>query len=893
MKVPGLCILNKPHLSINSLYLKYGHMRNIYLIIIVLLGWITSAAKDVSKDYAQQVARNFYLYNVGNTQAAGNLRLAYTAKTKAGVGRISDDKPVYYVFDAGSENGFVIVSGEDMVMPVLGYSSEGHYTLEDLPQALAKWMGDSYQQIVFVKENRHETTEEIRSLWDSYYNNTFSQVASRGSRAVTPLCATKWNQSPNENGLCPYDAGYGQRAVTGCVATAMSQVMKFWNYPTQGTGFHSYNDQKYGTQTANFGNTTYNWAGMPNVLSSANANVATLMYHCGVAVDMGYGVGATGGSSAYVVASLSPVQACAEYAYKTYFGYDPASVRGVVRDNYTQAQWINLLKTELNAGRPVQYAGIGNGGGHTWVCDGFDQNDFMHMNWGWGGNSDGYFSVNNLDPASLGAGGGTGGFNTKQQAVIGIKPLTGGGGGGGGTGTINPDGIKLYSALTVNSNPIQTGSQLEVYAQIANGTGAAFSGDVAAALFDIDGVFVGFIQQYTNQAMQSNFYYNYTFTLSNLAVVPGQYYIGIYYKTGGNNYSLIDAATFYNPASITVVGPYNAIQMNSATTPAKVVKGQSFSIQNQMKNVGSNFSGWLSADLYKLDGTYVTNVREVSGINMQANNNYNVTFNSTGLTVDPGTYYLAFFSSADHNNWTLVYNQAYPNPVKVTVTEEALNPDMYENNNTQAAAYALPVNFTGNNATVSTQGSNMHIGNDYDYYKLNLPSGTNYAITARVHDAYNSSNGNNYSNDVQFSYSVNGASWGDGYDDIMPGSIFVPGGGTVSFFVADYFTGSTGSYLLDLQIARGANVAVNETEELSLSVFPNPASGVLYIATDEKQQGEYCLRVVNLLGATVKELTGTIANSLIKADISGISSGLYSIRLQTGNSISKAKVIVE
>lgn len=104
---------------------------------------------------------------------------------------------------------------------------------------------------------------------------------------------------------------------------------------------------------------------------------------------MGYGVGATGGSSAYVVASMSPGQACAEYSYKTYFGYDPATLQGVVRQNYSDVNWLNLMKAELNAGRPMQYAGFGNGGRHTWVCDGYDNNDYLHMNWGWGGNSDG------------------------------------------------------------------------------------------------------------------------------------------------------------------------------------------------------------------------------------------------------------------------------------------------------------------------------------------------------------------------------------------------------------------------------------------------------------------------------------------------------------------------
>ena len=147
------------------------------------------------------------------------------------------------------------------------------------------------------------------------------------------------------------------------------------------------------TLSANFGGTYYNWNAMPTYVNNPNEAVAELMYHCGVAVEMGYGPTVSG---SYVIEDITPsIEQTCENAYKTYFGYNPDTLEGIIRsytdqngnlvENYSDSEWINLMKDELNNSRPIQYAGFGGGGGHTWVCDGYDSNDFFHMNWGWGG----------------------------------------------------------------------------------------------------------------------------------------------------------------------------------------------------------------------------------------------------------------------------------------------------------------------------------------------------------------------------------------------------------------------------------------------------------------------------------------------------------------------------
>lgn len=859
------------------------------LLLIFTLTFIF--AKDVDVKYARQVAQNFYLQNNPNASLS-NLELVYECKTPEGVGTSIDNKPIYYIFNANGNEGFVIVSGDDLVEPVLAYSTEGGFSIDKVNQEAAKWIEGYKKQIIYVKQNVHSTTDEITLKWKKYFNNeNVIESSSRGVQAVAPLCQTKWNQAPNENGMCPYSAQYGERCVTGCVATAMAQIMKFWNYPTQGVGNHSYNDKNFGTQAANFGATTYNWSGMPNTLTSANSNVATLMYHCGVSVDMNYGVAATGGSSAWVVASESPVPQCAEYAYKTYFGYDASSLRGVSRQNYNDNSWISLMKGELDAGRPIQYAGFGQGGGHTWVCDGYDQNNFFHQNWGWGGNSDGYFSLNNLDPSSLGAGGGTGGFNSGQQALIGIKPANNNGGGG----TINQGGIVLYAATTVSANPFQSGGSFSVYADIANTGSSNFTGDFAAAIFDSKGVFIQMIQEFTNETAQAGYHYNVTFTESQLNLIPGLYYIGVYYKNSSTNYSLINESSFYNPVSITVTGPFNSIQMagNTILTPATFTTGQAATVATQIGNAGSsNWSGWLSADLYTLEGDWVTTIEEFQAT-LNAQTAYNFPFETANLSgVDAGSYLIAYFSSPNQQNYTLVYSQSAsaPNPVEVTVVGKPLQPDQYENNNTEASAYSFTPNFSGNNASIKTTSSNVHVGNDYDYYSVNLPAGTNYAITARVHDSYSSGNGQSYSNDVQFSYKVNGGNWSDTYDDVMSAPIVVQGGGKITFFVADYFQGSVGTYLLDLDIVRGQNVGIHEIAKENIQVYPNPANNTLFVKTEST--GNYALKIYNTHGQQVIEQYGSFDNKPVKADISTLPQGVYTLQLNGETEISTTKFTV-
>jgi len=436
---------------------------------------------------------------------------------------------------------------------------------------------------------------------------------------------TTWSQSPYYNALCPGGS------VSGCVATAMAQIMKYWNYPAQGSGFHSYNHPNYGTLSANFGGTTYQWSSMPNSVNSSNNAVATLMYHCGVSVDMNYSPNLSG---AYVVSSASPVQHCSEYAFKTYFGYE-SSLQGVERRHYSTSQWVQLLKAELNASRPVLYAGFGTGGGHAFVCDGFN-GDYFHMNWGWGGLYDGYFLVDALNPDGTGTGGGTGGYNSGQQAVIGVKPPQ-----------VNQTyDMTLYDQVSANPNPVSYGQAFTVHNDIWNSGNTNFSGDFCAAVFDDSYAFLEYIEIKAGYSLPAGNHYTNGLDFSTsglLTVLPGSYYVGIFYRATGSDWVIVQNGSYNNMVPFNVyysneIELYAPLQINIGTN---ISQYEAFTVSMDVANYGiSDFYGVFDVSLYNLDGSFAETIQSFTEMTLSANSHYTngLQFSTYGVSVQPGTY---------------------------------------------------------------------------------------------------------------------------------------------------------------------------------------------------------------------------------------------------------------
>ena len=319
--------------------------------------------------------------------------------------RTLNGDPSAYIFADRSDGGYLVVSADDCAAPLLGYSESGSFDSKSLPPQLEYWLGEYSRQIEYASS----------AGLPAY---AVSSVSGRNDRKiVAPLMSTRWNQDAPYNLLVP--SKDSRNYPTGCVATAMAQVMKYWNYPERGTGSGSITvpSGAQGESSMNF-RTAFDWKNMLDIYKSGGYDdtqakaVATLMKACGYSTKMNYSMGGSGTLSRFAAQALV-----------NNFSYNP-DIEFCERDYYSAAEWEGMLYAEMAAGRPVLYGGVSSSVGHEFVCDGYAGDGYFHFNWGWGGMSDGYFLLAALDPGSVGIGGGTGsdGFNYAQDIVIGIQP---------------------------------------------------------------------------------------------------------------------------------------------------------------------------------------------------------------------------------------------------------------------------------------------------------------------------------------------------------------------------------------------------------------------------------------------------------------------------------------
>ena len=308
-----------------------------------------------------------------------------------------------YVYNIGNQ-GFVIISNNTVLPPVLAWSDQGIFPdLEEAPDNFVSWIQHYDKMVEYAMANHIAPEDKIQRQWEATAQGIFG---TRNAQTVNPLVSTHWNQDCYYNEYCPatsggwwWDGPCGH-CYAGCVACAMAQVMKYWNYPETGFGSHSYVHSQYGEQSANFAATTYHWDQMPNDVWNNNDAVATLLYHCGVSVNMNYSASGSGAYSADV-----------ETAMRSYFGYCGAKYRE--KNSYSEEAWISMLKTELDLSHPIYYSGANGDSGHAFVCDGYDNNDLMHFNFGWSGSGDGFYSTYDVN-----------GFNQGQAIVMNLFPAS-------------------------------------------------------------------------------------------------------------------------------------------------------------------------------------------------------------------------------------------------------------------------------------------------------------------------------------------------------------------------------------------------------------------------------------------------------------------------------------
>lgn len=390
--------------------------KNLYKKLFILLALVGLANGLMAKHIEPSQARH------AATQYAILTGLKIDHSNPEGLTDITTSTPFreFYIFSGNDGNGFVIVSGDDCVTPILGYSDDTPFVGLELPDHILAWLTSYEEGIRYHREQQIPATDSISRLWSNLLSDTPAPIKAPLPQSVAPLLTTRWNQAPLYNSLCPIaptDAN-GNRSVTGCVATAMAQIMKYWDHPTQGTGSKSYSLSGFGTISADFGNTTYDWNNMPNALTSSSTAtqieaVATLMYHAGVSVSMMYGAL---GSGAYDIDVPT--------ALKTYFGYQQ-SLNLISKSNFSDDEWKAIIRNELSStpGHPLYYRGDDGHSGHAFVCDGYSRYDLYHFNWGWNGSCDGYYIIGNLNPGTSGIGASaSNSYNLSNQIIVNLIP---------------------------------------------------------------------------------------------------------------------------------------------------------------------------------------------------------------------------------------------------------------------------------------------------------------------------------------------------------------------------------------------------------------------------------------------------------------------------------------
>ena len=343
--------------------------KHLLLATALCLGIATLQARPVDLAKAQQLGQQFVQHKpMFNRNAAENLNLAYTLRAANGM-------PTGYVFNF--DGGFVIVAADDCSSPILGYSDCGQFDYENAPDGFRFMLNELSRGIENAVNNGVKASSEIICRWKNL--EAYGVLnPERNTPVVGPLVQQRWNQDN------PYNLYVPSGCPTGCVATAMAQLMKYWEWPVTGTGEHSYYSQGYGQQYANFGATTYQWDNMIDYYGNATQEqkeaVATLMYHCGVSVDMQYAPAGSGAFSQDVPVSIS-----------TYFSYSDHATHIQKGGDYDE--WIALLKSNIDQRIPLYYSGQSSEGGHAFICDGYDADDLFHFNWGWGGALNNYFLI--------------------------------------------------------------------------------------------------------------------------------------------------------------------------------------------------------------------------------------------------------------------------------------------------------------------------------------------------------------------------------------------------------------------------------------------------------------------------------------------------------------------
>lgn len=384
-------------------------MKKIISLIIILLPYITYA-ENVTVEKARKIAENFLSIHSNSRSSETTISLIWNGESKHS--RSSKYAPAYYVFESSAKS-FVIVAGDDVVNPILGYSEEGGFNINDMPDNIKWWMNELREGINYLRENNIKADKQTEALWD---NATFDKATSRAVESSKLLETAKWNQAAPFYDMCPKING--EKTYQGCTPTAVAIVMRYYKWPKAGHGVldsYHYIDRTGVPQFIegySLGH-EYNWDNMPLKFSNYTQvqadEVARLIRDCAIASKAEFNVVGSSGTGAYLKDAM--------IALAKHMSYDTSAFY-YEKSMFTDLEWHKMLYQSINSNNPVLYTAYETEEwGHTIVLDGYDSEGNFHINWGWGGQCDGYYNFPNFREFSL---------SKMHYAVLGLKKEEGG-----------------------------------------------------------------------------------------------------------------------------------------------------------------------------------------------------------------------------------------------------------------------------------------------------------------------------------------------------------------------------------------------------------------------------------------------------------------------------------
>lgn len=689
-------------------------MKRILLLMLSVIVSTMMMADDVTPQQALEQASQF----VKSRKARdGGPRLAPGTQPKLTLAsRVSD----LYVFNINGDAGYVIVSNDDVAVPILGYSDSGSFDANNIPDNMRAWLQGYADEIAWAKANHVEIVN------DSPYAraNAPRRTGTAVKTAIAPLVTTRWNQGTPYNNLCPeYNS---DKSATGCVATAMAQCMYFTEKRAGSTITYTteqilgYNTETRGLEVdAVAANTPIYWSKMRNTYTASDtdegaAAVAELMLYCGTSVQMDYYVDNQGSSGAQTHSVAT--------ALKSYFGYNTTTTY-VQRSFYTYANWIELMYHELYLGRVICYGGQSSGGGHEFVVDGYQSEDYFHVNWGWGGQSDDYFKLSALDPESQGIGGSssTDGFHYGQDAIIGIQKSTEDLGAVADV-HVNTNNLSRND-VTFSENPTQY-SEVTVNIDLKNNSNDPYDGDIGIRVFyyedntwyyvdDISNTFL-IPAKAASETVQLKFTPIYSGTYGvkvyRPAEMPGYiYWIGY---TNADDQTQVDVAaasvdpdldlTFGMPV---IESPYQVTSLSPITADlyGTRLKG-SIGVKNNNETAYFGEVGWelLDGSLRRVASHYI------SGVTLAARETRQVSIDVSGLEIGETYRLYGVWSVGSSYNASYITINTQPGILTYAAdgTETFVKPSGTSYDALTNAATALVVDVTGTGITGITPNAN-------------------------------------------------------------------------------------------------------------------------------------------------------------------------------------------